>query len=353
MCAKNDNINKVKVSRRKILLFAGIAVIVACALGLGAWEYVSSAKDYKNVLAVQGKKTAVDENGANSRPDGQIPGSTTPASVDVKEEDPYEADRKNLTENSSAKDNTITLQFLGIDRTEERDKTLGVYRTDTIALARINLETKEITVLNIPRDTYAYIPLVNKSDKINHAYAFGSIKGDGVKSSIDTINNFIKYTTIDYYFTLDMEPIPEIVDALGGVELDVEIDMKSHGANLSKGFQLLDGNKAFDYIHWRYSEDGDIGRIKRQQKFFKAMYTKLKEKDQLLKAVELALSYNKYIKTNLSAKQLISLAVLAKDMPEGNTTFYTVPGTPRYVNNLWYWYPEEKKTDELLKKLFQ
>lgn len=147
----------------------------------------------------------------------------------------------------------INIEFLGIDRTDERDEYLNVYRTDTIAIAKVDLNTKKIKILCIPRDTYAFLPIKNKKDKINHAYAFGSAKGKAIESSIEAINYFIKYSKIDYYFSLDMEPIPEIVDSIGGVELDVEIDMKTHEADLSKGRQILDGKKAFDYIHWRFA----------------------------------------------------------------------------------------------------
>lgn len=80
----------------------------------------------------------------------------------------------------------------------------------TIALAKVDFDTRKVDVISIPRDTYTYIPKVNKKDKINHAYAFGSIKGNGINESVETINKFIKYTTVDYYITLEMEPIPKI-----------------------------------------------------------------------------------------------------------------------------------------------
>ena len=149
---------------------------------------------------------------------------------------------------------------------------LGIFRSDTIMIARIDVANKSIKILSIPRDTYTYIPLIDKRDKINHAYAYGSLKGKGVISVFDAIEQFTEKPKIENYFLLEMEPIPDIIDDLGGIELDVEIDMKTHGADLSKGYQLLDGKKAFDYIHWRYSSNGDIGRIERQHKFIKTLF---------------------------------------------------------------------------------
>lgn len=358
--------DKMKVIIKKIFCKDKILPVL-CGIGLlavllsvsGFFGYVESAKNYKVVLAGNSKsKTFVAENiqkSAVSPEEKQlpyVPEKTADSSPEMYASE-AEDSRALLQGGKENTQSSINILFLGIDRTEERDRTLGIYRSDTIALAKINLDTKKVDIVCIPRDTYAYIPAVNRKDKINHAYAFGSVRGDGAKSTVEAVEGFIKYGTIDYYFTLDMEPIPQIVDDLNGVELDVEIDMKTYGASLSKGFQLLDGKKAFDYIHWRYSAKGDIDRIQRQQKFFKAMYTKLREKDQLVNAAKLAITYEKYIKTNMSTKQLLSLAVLAKDISSGSTTFHTVPGEGKYINGVSYWVANEEETDSLLKQIFQ
>lgn len=248
---------------------------------------------------------------------------------------------------------TINVALLGIDRTDERDKTLGIYRTDTIAIARIDMQNKKVKVLSIPRDTYTFVPVENKKDKINHAYAYGSAKGTPIESSIEAINNFLKYSSIDYYFSIDMEPIPEIVDYIGGVEIDVDVDMKDHGANLSKGLQVLNGQKAFDYIHWRYSNNGDIGRIQRQQKFASAMLKKIKNDGTLPETVHLVMSYSKDVKTNLTLKQLIGMAKLVSEIPGGNVEYSIIPGEDKIMNGIWYYIPDETQTDKILKDFFK
>ena len=80
---------------------------------------------------------------------------------------------QNFNNNFNAANSTINILLLGIDKAENRS--MGVYRSDTIVVVRINLETNQVKVLNIPRDTYTYVPIEGKKDKINHAYAFGSI----------------------------------------------------------------------------------------------------------------------------------------------------------------------------------
>ena len=169
-----------------------------------------------------------------------------------------EGDRQQIAVSEFEKSSTIHILFLGIDRTEESDITIGVHRTDAIALAKIYLDSKKIKILRIPRDTYVFMPSINKMDKINHAYVWGGMGEKGIQSTIETINQFVKYTKVDYYFTIDMEPVPEIVDMLGGVDLEVDVDMDTHGFNLSRGFQHLDGEKAYQFISWRYSGEGEI-----------------------------------------------------------------------------------------------
>lgn len=245
--------------------------------------------------------------------------------------------------------NTVNILFLGIDRTEEREETSISFGSDTIILAQIDLDKRKMKALSIPRDTYAYIPVRDKKDKICYAYAYGFLEGKAVKSAIDAISYLVQGARIvDYYFTLDMEPIPEMIDKLGGVELNVEIDMKSHGADLSKGMQLLDGDSAFDYIHWRYAEDGDIGRIKRQQKFVMAMFSKLKttaEKEELMNII---LSNEQYIDSDMGIEQLANIIHFISDLGAEDIQFSILPGKADYMNNVSYWIPDEEKCNNIL-----
>lgn len=250
--------------------------------------------------------------------------------------------------------NIVNILFLGIDKDDERESWLGIYRTDTIALARINLESKQIKILNIPRDTYAYIPVDNKMDKINHAYAYGSIKGNGVQASIDAVNYFLgNKKVVDYYFLMDMEPIPGIVDDIGGVKIDVEIDMKDHGANLSKGLQVLNGKQAYDYIHWRYSPGGDIDRIKRQQKFIRVLYKQQRDSGKIMETLQVILKHKDNIQTDLTMKQLIGLAKFLSDIPDGSDSYYTILGEGEIIDGIDYWMPDSSYKEKVLKEFFQ
>ncbi|ADY54635.1 cell envelope-related transcriptional attenuator [Syntrophobotulus glycolicus DSM 8271] len=303
------------MKKRTIVISAIIIVILSAA----AINYIFQSLTYKESL----KGPALHENDSN-QDDNELAGMS----------------------------NSINILFLGIDKTEERENWLGSYRADTIAIARINLDTQKIKILNIPRDTYSFIPVENKKDKINHAYAYGSMQGDGIKASIDAVNNLTN-NKIDYYFAMDMEPVPGIVDEIGGIKLDVEIDMKDHGVNLSKGLQVLNGEQAFDYIRWRYSPGGDIDRIKRQQKFVSTFLKQQRDSGKIIETAELVLKYKDNIQMNLTFKQLIGFAKFLKEVPEGSVSYLTLPGEGKMIDGISYWVLNEEKTNELFNEFFK
>jgi LCP family protein required for cell wall assembly len=351
-------------------VFAGIILILAGIIFAGNYYYRSV--DYKEALTSNNKditktsgiavpSAAADAGNPAASADANTGSPAAPAEIRVpntpspdpqkfSDEDRTALTGQQITEESA---NLVNILFLGLDRTEERDETLGVYRTDSIALASINLDTLDIKVLSIPRDTYVYIPVKKKMDKINHAYVWGGSGEKGIKSSIETVNRFIKYSSVDYYFAIDMEPVPAIVDELGGVELEVDVDMKTHGCNLSKGMQKLNGEQAFQFIRWRYSGGGDIDRVKRQQKLAAAMLSQLKESGSLIESISLVLNYKKYIKTNMDLKQMVALARLWDELPDGKSPeYYIVTGEGKTIDKVWYMIPYEKETDVVLKKVF-
>lgn len=313
--------------KRWILIFVGVCF---WEIAVFTGNYIYESMNFKESLFAQHKES-------------QPPQNPNPS---AEKEHGYKYD-------IGATSNIINILFLGIDKTKDRESWLGVYRSDTIAIARIYLDDMKIKVLNIPRDTYAYVPVVNKMDKINHAYAIGNVNGNGVQASIDAVNHFLKKKFVDYYFLMDMEPIPNIVDKIGGVKLDVEIDIKNHGINLTKGLQVLNGKMAFDYIRWRYTAGGDIDRIKRQQKFISALYRQQRDSGKILETLHIVLKHKNNVQTDFTIKQMIGLAAFLSDMPNGNVTYYTIPGKGKMINGISYWLPNENNTGELVKEFFR
>jgi LCP family protein required for cell wall assembly len=272
--------------------------------------------------------------------------------IDSSQVEKQEQNDDNISDLSASK-NVIYILFLGIDKRSEKDVPLRVYRTDTMALARIDFANTNIDVLSIPRDTYTFVPIENKMDKINHAYAYGSLEGNGVQASIDAVNRFLNQNVVDYYFVMDMEPIPAIVDEIGGISMDVEIDMKGSGVDLTKGFQVLNGKQAYDYISWRDSPRGDIDRIKRQQKFMSVLFKQQRDSGKLLETLQIIEKYKNHMQTNLNVIRLIELATFMSAVNDESDTYYTIEGTGKEIDEIDYWIPDQVYTEQVLKEYFQ
>ncbi|MDD4722947.1 MAG: LCP family protein, partial [Acidaminococcaceae bacterium] len=179
------------------------------------------------------------------------------------------SDRLNLKKN---------IVVMGVDKREG-----DVGRSDTLFVVMFDAKNNHASLLSIPRDTMVKIPQ-NGWDKINHAYAYG-----GHKMTSQTVEEFLGIR-INNYVIIDFKGFVRIIDAIGGIDIDVEKNMHYTDPydddglviNLNKGWQHLDGKKAIEYVRYR-DEEGDIGRIKRQQKFIASVYHKITSPKILLK----------------------------------------------------------------------
>lgn len=247
---------------------------------------------------------------------------------------------------------SINLVYFGLDKNEEREKTLGSFRTDTIIIMHLDFVNKKAGVLSIPRDTYVPIANKNYSDKINHAFPFGGgIDGDGFQNSLDTISGFLGGVTLDRYFATDMSVIAPVVDAMGGVEYDVDVEYTKGGYNLTKGLQILDGKKAEQYVRFRKTANGDIDRVQRQQKFFLALIKQASRKVKLEEGMEIYKEVKGQTYSNLSIKEMMALGTFIKGINFDSIECYYVKGSFMNKNGISYWNADMEYVKEITEKL--
>ena len=240
--------------------------------------------------------------------------------------------------------NRVNILIIGCDEIENHG------RADTIVFLSISPKTKDVLILSIPRDTRVEIPEMGM-DKINHAYAFG-----GEKLISKTVSSFLD-VPIHFYAVADFIGFVQIIDALGGVEMDVEKEMyyvdKAGGVeiNLYPGKQILDGKKALQYIRFRYDKLGDLGRIKRQQKLALAVIKKMINFDSITKIPQIAEGVKGYIETNIEAQDAIALANLFRGVNQEKFRIETVQGEPVYIEGISYLDPNVEEVQQKVKSL--
>ena len=238
------------------------------------------------------------------------------------------------TELIKAKDKSIVL-IMGVDKRED-----DVGRSDTMMIATIDPRLDQATLLSIPRDTRVRI-YGRGFDKINAAFSYG-----GVHLAAETVEDFLGID-IDHYVLIDNSSFIKIIDAIGGVDIDVEKRMYYEDPwdddgglviDLYPGEQHMDGKTAVTYVRYRDSE-GDIGRVQRQQKFMAACMDKVTSPEIVPRIPKIVREIIDAVETDMSLRQLLELAGSLKAAQKNGLETDMVPGYPLYIDEISYWIP--------------
>ncbi len=242
----------------------------------------------------------------------------------------------------------VNILIIGIDVTlDEKRRVLNVSRSDSLILTSFDPERRRIYALSIPRDTRAEIP-GHGTDKINAAYAYG-----GPRLAIKAVEKLLG-VKVDFYLKLGPDSFRQIIDAMGGIDIDVEKDMKytdtwaGYTIDLKKGFQHLNGQQATGYIRYRHDAMGDIGRVERQRKVMQTLIHQLKQPSVVLAAPRLLRAFAENTQTTLTPVELMTLGWFALQIGGNPLQEQTLPGTFAPL----YWEPDIPKMRTLVADLF-
>ncbi|MCI9461046.1 LCP family protein [uncultured Oscillibacter sp.] len=314
---------KGKLSRQQIIL---IVVIVVLAIALAA------------VLAMRSLFVRPEI------PKRNPPQQTTDADGDGKPDEPEGIDygdgirpRGGDGERKSA--DYWTVLIIGRD-------TGGGGLTDTLLLASYDVTNQKATVMSIPRDTMVNIPYDIK--RINAVYNYYGGEERGIQHLYKEIAQLVGFEP-DFQVVVEWDAVGEIVDAIGGVYFDVPQDMNYDDPyqdlhiHQAAGYRLLSGDDAMQVLRYRHDNrkngvmkgypDGDLGRIKTQQAFLKAMVDQLLKPKNMTKVGPLIEAFNKNVETDMSFQNILwfgQQAVMGGLNTE-NVNFVTMPNRAKYA----------------------
>ncbi len=230
----------------------------------------------------------------------------------------------------------MNLLVLGVDKDyDNRGQIIKTAngRSDSILIAHIDFVDKTISALTIPRDSAVRIPGYRGFHKINAAHSLG-----GPDLAIETIKDVFGID-IDAYVSINFEGFQKVVDAIGGIDINVEKRLKYDDnwgnlhVNLFPGWQHLDGYQAMGYVRMRHS-DNDIMRSQRQHAFLEAVRGKVKHPATFMripKAIDTLADMLK--RGKITNDQLFAIANFARSLPRENINVQTLPSFegPSYV----------------------
>ncbi len=257
-------------------------------------------------------------------------------------------------DDSATSSDEILFLVLGIDG-NDMSKSNDV-RTDTMMLTKVNFKSGEVSVLSIPRDTRVILRGRDSSSKINAAHKFG-----GPELSVEAVRDLLG-VDLKYYVKIDYKFVREIVDLIGGVEVDVPFDMQYDDISddpplhidVKEGRQVLDGDKSIQFLRYRSGyKEGDIGRVKAQQQFIKAFMVQALKPQNILKAPVAAWKYYKYSETNIPMKLITKGVINSRKIDTENLKVTTLPGEGRYIDGVSYFTHYEEQTRSLVNEMFE
>jgi LCP family protein required for cell wall assembly len=222
---------------------------------------------------------------------------------------------------------------------------LGVNQglTDVIMLVSFDVDARHADIISIPRDTYYYRS--GYSDpaqfKINAAYRKDPL------NTAKAVSEILLGIPINYYAVIEYEGVEKIVDAMGGVPVEIPegfVDRRND-INLKSGLQTLNGEDAVKFLRMRHIyPSADIGRIKAQHEFMKAAFKKALQSD----LPKLAATVRENVTSDMPMSKMVYLAQKALGMSADRISAYTMP----YTATSPYVYPDVDKIDEMIREIY-
>lgn len=221
-----------------------------------------------------------------------------------------------------SKGKVINILVMGIDARNARENS----RSDTMILASLDPTTQQVVMVSIPRDTRIKNAR-GQNDRINSVNWL-----QGPEAACKEVGKLLN-VDVDYYVITNFGGFGDIVDALGGVHIDVETNMyhadpinPELAINLKKGPQYLNGQQALAYVRYRTLPTADIGRTENQQKFIKALAAEMLQTKTILRLPQLIPELYENVKTNIPLQDMIYLGQMTQKLDLENIIALTLPG---------------------------
>lgn len=247
--------------------------------------------------------------------------------------------------------------LMGTDGSAEREESAEYagdsFRSDSMILARIDPKGKKATLVSLHRDTLVDMGPEYGQNKLNAAHAFG-----GAAFTVETVSK-LAGVPISHYAEINFDGFKEIVDALGGVEVEVpmEIDDEDAGGHLDAGLQTLNGDQALILCRARHAYDefgdGDTYRAANQRLVLSAIAKKMLSTD-VATLTSTVTTLTRYVTTDLEITEILSIANSMRGLdPERDLYTAMEPTTSSYIDGGWYEFLNEAEWKEMMSRVDQ
>jgi LCP family protein required for cell wall assembly len=252
----------------------------------------------------------------------------------------------------------VNILVMGIDRVPDASPGSPASfdgRSDTMLLLRFDPTRKSLHLLSLPRDTQVTIPGVGTT-KINDANVLG-----GSELAQEVVSETLNEIPIDRYLRVTNDAFRQLVELVGGIEVDVPYAMNYTDVTqqleirLKPGRQILNGDQAEQFARFRMDRYGDIGRIQRQQILLKALRSRLQSPVVIPRLPQAARIMQQYVDTNLSWEEMLALVGFSLGLEKAEIKMVLLPGrfsNPSEFGGVSYWLMSARDRDRILNDYF-
>ncbi|HEL1838567.1 TPA: LCP family protein [Streptococcus suis] len=250
----------------------------------------------------------------------------------------------------------LTILLMGVDMDQAtRGGDWEGGRSDSMILVTVNPQTKETNMMSLTRDIMVEIAEANGEssgtvEKLNHSYSYGQ-----APMAIATIEKMMDIT-IDRYIEINMDGLVELVDAVGGIEvnntLGFPISISEHEpaytSIVQPGQQLVNGDQALVYARMRYDDpEGDIGRQRRQREVITAIIKKLLQLDGFTQYKKILTAISNNMRTNIEISPATIPSLLGYKDSVSKLNSYQLRGVDQMVDEIYYQLPTSEHLLEM------
>ena len=377
--SRSGNSGRKGKSRKKLYITLSVIVLLLAGIGAGGYLYLQNLRH--NTAAYFSSAPTATPAPTQSAPASAAPETTVSAA-------PSEYDALKAQADTSMMQNIVNVLLVGVDYAEERlteewleEGGSTAEHADVMIVLAINFDEKTVDMISPPRDTYAKIPGVTGIYKLNASLDCGGglflkdengqwiadangkyqVNEAGFAKVCEACSWMLGDIPIQYYYAVTMPAVKELVNAIGGVDYDLDVSFTMQGRSYEAGPQHMDGQAVLDYLRVRKAssglgagETGDGSRVNRQKDMLVAILNQLRDKNMLLKVPDILKSFDGQLFTNCSFEQTAALALYAYDMPSENIHMWSMDGiwSSKKSAKLNFCFTDQEKRISIIREVY-
>lgn len=262
-------------------------------------------------------------------------------------------DNSNNAENSENFDGVCNILLVGTDYADERANWAKDVCADTIIVLAVDFDKRKVDMISIPRDSYAKIYNTPGNWRLNSAFSLGGgYDKNGPEYVMESVQYILGGIPVDYYIGVDIPAFKDIIDAIGGMDLNIDVNINIQGRSLNTGYQHLNGQQVMDYCRARKGIDDDLGRVDRQKRVLLELFKQIKSSGNLDKLFDIIQSLLGKVHTNLTLEQIYALIKFGNDISDQNITMHTLAGNMIPIFNWKYFIINQQERVNLISDIY-